>query len=192
MHRAPTAAPPPARSIATRGRHGLALGALVAIALGSARPARADLDGETFTSPEYGVRAEVPRGWRVSEVSGYPRVLLVMSRSTPPARLYVTIDPIVPGCRTELDAVFCSADPTAAVTRLRERLDATGFRITAQTLSRTPELEYEAGDHFVRHALIVIDDHVVSVILATRSTSGRSSLRRVFDRLTQSVRAAPP
>ena len=172
-------------------RSSIVLAPVLAIAVSLtaiAPPASADLEGDTFTSTTAEVRAEVPRGWRVSEVSGYPRVLLVMSRSTPPARLIVTIDPIVPGCRTELDAVFCSSDPAAAVTRLRERLDAAGFRVTAQTQSRTPELEYEANGRFVRHALIVIGDHVVSVVLATQSTPARSSLRRVFDRLTQSVR----
>lgn len=173
----------------------IAVAALIgafAIAATRSSPARADLDGETFTSEAAGVRAEVPRGWRVSESSGYPRVLLVMSRSTPPARLYLTIDPIVPGCRTELDAVFCSSDPGVAVAGLRDRLDAAGFRVTAQTQSRTPELEYEANGRYVRHALIVIDGHVVSVILATQSSAARSSLRRVFDRLTQSVRPLAP
>ena len=166
--------------------------ALVAALAAITPPAAADLEGDTFTSTTAAVRAEVPRGWRVSEVSGYPRVLLIMSRSTPPARMIVTIDPIVPGCRTELDAVFCSPDPGAAVTRLRERLDGAGFRVTSQTQSRTPELEYEANRRYVRHALIVIGDQVVSVILATESTAARSSLRRVFDRLTQSVRPTPP
>jgi hypothetical protein len=40
--------------------------------------------------------------------------------------------------------VFCSSDPEAAMTRLRERLDRLGARVTAQQQSRTPELEYEA------------------------------------------------
>lgn len=165
---------------------------LASLALAASVPARADLEGETYTSDEHGVRAEVPRGWRVTQTSGYPRVLLVMSRSTPPARLLVTIDPIVPGCRSDLDAVFCSADPGAAVAQLRDRLDAAGLTITAQTQSRTPELEYEANGRYVRQALIVVGDQVVSVILATQSSGARSSLRRVFDRLTQSVRPYQP
>ena len=32
--------------------------------------ARAEIDGDVFTSALHGVRAEVPRGWRVSESSG--------------------------------------------------------------------------------------------------------------------------
>lgn len=169
-----------------------ALVVVIAVLGGTAAPVAADLDGEIFTSKAARVRAEIPRGWRISEVSGYPRVLMIMSRSTPPARIIVTIDPIVPGCRTELDAVFCSSDPNAAITRLRERHDAAGFRVTAQTQSRTPELEYEAAGRFVRHALIVVGDRVVSVILATESTGARAALRRVFDRLTQSIRPTAP
>ena len=135
---------------------------------------------------------EVPRGWRVSTRSGYPRVLLTLSRSTPRARIVVTIDPIVPGCRTEPDAVFCSSEPTAAMARLRERLDGLAVRVTAQQQSRTPELEYESDRRFVRHALIVVGDRVVSVILSTDAPEARTSLRRTFDRVTQSVRPFAP
>ena len=35
-------------------------------------------------------------------------------------------------------------------------------------------------------------DRVVSVILATESTCARAALRRVFDRLTQSIRPTAP
>ncbi|MBK9031167.1 MAG: hypothetical protein IPL61_07495 [Myxococcales bacterium] len=150
--------------------------------------ARADLDGELFTSPDDGVRLEVPRGWRVSDKSGYPRVLLTLSRSTPRARIVVAIDRIVPGCRTEPDAVFCSSEPTAAMAGLRARLDGLGVRVTAQQQSRTPELEYDSNRRYVRHALIVVGDRVVSVILATDTPDARTALRRTFDRLTQSVR----
>lgn len=167
------------------------LAAVLLIALATV-DARGDVDGDQYTSAEYGVRAEVPRGWRISEVSGYPGVLLQMSRSTPPARLFLTIDPIVPGCRTERDAVFCSPDPSVAIAQLRERLDAAGFRVTTQQQSRTPELVYEARGRFVRHALVVVGDQVVSVILATETVGARAGLRRTYDRVVQSIRATAP
>ena len=71
---------------------------------------------------------------------------------------------------------------------LRERLDRLGVRVTAQQDSRTPELEYEANGRYVRHALVIVGDRVVSVILATERGEDRSGLRRMFDRLVQSVR----
>lgn len=167
-------------------RAALILATLVALATA----ARADLDGDVFTSADDGVRIEVPRGWRASDKSAYPHVLLTLSRSRPRARVFITIDPIVPGCRTEPDAVFCSSDPPKAMASLRERLDRLGVRVTAQQDSRTPELEYEANGRYVRHALVIVGDRVVSVILATERGDDRSGLRRMFDRLVQSVRPA--
>ncbi|MEZ4404582.1 MAG: hypothetical protein R3B06_31470 [Kofleriaceae bacterium] len=153
--------------------------------------ARAELDGETFTSTAAGVRLDAPRGWRASEASGYPRVLLRLSRSTPPAKITIAIDRIVPGCLTAPDAVFCSSEPNAAAAQLRTRLDGLGVRVTAQQQSRTPELEYEANRRYVRHALIIVGDQVVSVVLSTNSSAARASLRTVFDRLVESVRPLP-
>ena len=164
--------------------HLAALAALAALAT----TARADLDGDAFTSTDDGVRIEVPRGWRARDQSAYPHVLLTLSRSQPRARVLITIDPIVPGCRTEPDAVFCSSDPPKAMAALRERLDRLGVRVTAQQDSRTPELEYEANRRYVRHALVIVGDRVVSVILSTARAEDRSGLRRMFDRLVQSVR----
>lgn len=165
-------------------RAALILATLVALTTAT----RADLDGDVFTSADDGVRIEVPRGWRASDKSAYPHVLLTLSRSRPRARVFITIDPIVPGCRTEPDAVFCSSDPPKAMASLRERLDRLGVRVTAQQDSRTPELEYEANGRYVRHALVIVGDRVVSVILATERGDDRSGLRRMFDRLVQSVR----
>jgi len=164
-----------------------ALATLVALA----RPVGAELDGDVFTSTDDGVRIEVPRGWRASDHSAYPRVLLTLSRSKPRARIVVTIDPIVPGCR-DVDVVFCSSDPAAAMTRLRERLDRLGARVTAQQQSRTPELEYEAPRRYVRHGLVVVGDRVVSVIVSTDTAEDRTALRRTFDRVMQSVRPLAP
>lgn len=169
-----------------RGR--LALPCLVA-ALLAAGTARAEIDGDRFVSKEHGLRLELPRGWRVTESIGYPRVLVELSRSVPRARIYVTADRIVPGCRTEPEAVFCSADPGVAIAQLRERLEALGVRITAQQQSRTPEVEYELGGRYVRQALIVNGGEIVTVLVATDTAAARSALRRTFDRLVQSARA---
>jgi hypothetical protein len=153
-----------------------------------AATAHAEIDDDWFSSKDHGLRAEVPRGWRVSESSGYPRTLFTLSRSKPRARIVVTVDPIVPGCRTAPDAVFCSADPAADIARLRERLDLLDVEVTAQQQTRTPDLEYQGNHRFVRHAIIVVGGNVVSVIMSTDTSEARTSLRRIFDRLTQSVR----
>lgn len=152
---------------------------------------RAEVDGAIFTSEAVGVRAEVPRNWRVSETSGYPDVLLWMSRSRPRVKIVVSADPIAEDCRTDLDAVFCSRDVAQVAAALRAQIAAAGFTITAQEQSRTPELYYQAGGHYLRHALVVVGDHVVSVVLVADSPADRSQQSRVFERLTQSVRPLP-
>lgn len=164
----------------------------VAVALCASRPARAEIDGDRYTSTTHGVRLELPRGWRVSESSGYPRVLLTLSRSVPRARILVTIDRIVPGCRTEPEAVFCTSDPASAIAQLRGRLESLGVRVTAQQQSRTPEVEYELNRRYVRHALVLLDDDVVSVVIATETPAARSALRRTFDQLVQNIRRLSP
>lgn len=161
---------------------------LVAAALAiSAAPVAADLEGETFTSDKLGLRVEIPRGWRVTANSGYPDVLLWLSRSKPRVKIIVSYDRIADACQAGL-AAFCSHDPAVDAAALRTLIAAAGYRITSQEQSRTPELEYEANGRYLRHAVVVVDDLVVSVILAADTADGRSSQRRVFDRITQSVK----
>lgn len=159
------------------------LAAAVVISAGAA-PARADIDGDTLTSTPHGVRLELPRGWRASEVSVYPGVVVWLSRSSPRVTILVTVDPLVGPCDDPLR--FCSA--SGAIDVLRGQLDVAGFTVTAQAQSRTPELEYQAGGRFLRHAVLVVDDQVVSVVLAADSPTLRSAQRRVFERVVQTVR----
>ncbi len=170
---------------------------LVAIVVGAltvaptfAPPAAADIDGENFTSEAHGIRATLPAGWRVTESSGYPRTLVWLRRSRPRVRIALTIDPIASDCRG--GAAFCSREPAAAAAALRAHLVAAGFEITAQEQTRTPELEYRIGRSYLRHAVIIVGDSLVSVILAADSPQDRAAVARTFDRITQSVRPLAP
>jgi hypothetical protein len=158
-------------------------------AIAIAGPAFADIDGNTYISTALGVRAELPRGWRVSESSGYPNVLFWMSRSKPRVKIAVVFDLIAPDCRATIDAIFCSTDAAQAVAALRPQIAGAGFAITAQEQSRTPELEYEAEHRYIRHALVVVGDVVISLILTADSPAERAGQSRTFERLTQSVRS---
>jgi hypothetical protein len=164
-----------------------ALVLVTALAAAPTTAARADIDGDTLISTEHGLRLELPRGWRATEVTPYPGIVVWMSRTTPRVTMIVTVDPVVGPCRDPLR--FCDRDPDAAITVLRAQLGAAGFQITAQTQSRTPELEYQAGGRFLRHAAVVLDDRIVSVILAADSAQARAAQGRVFERVTQTVRA---
>ncbi len=170
----------------------IALAATVAAAIATVDVGRvaAEIDGDTLVATEHGLRLDLPRGWRASEVSAYPGVVVWLARTTPRVTIIVTVDPLVGPCRDPLR--FCAAE--SAIDVVRQQLDDAGFRITAQTQSRTPELEYQAGKRFLRHAVLVVGDQVVSVILAADSPANRAAQGRVFDRLTQTVRplAAPP
>lgn len=148
--------------------------------------ARADIEGDTLISTEHGLRLELPRGWRASEVTAYPGVVVWLARTTPRVTILVTVDPVVGPCSDPLR--FCEPSADAAVTVLRTQLDAAGFQITAQTQSRTPELEYQAGSRYLRHAVVVLNRQVVSIILAADSPSTRAAQGRMFERLTQTVR----
>ncbi len=165
-------------------RSGLA--ALLVVAFSAPIATPADIDGASYVSEAYGLRATLPRGWRITESSGYPRSMVWMSRSKPRVRIALTIDPIAADCRG--GAAFCNRDPAAAAAALRAHLVGAGFEITSQEQTRTPELEYQSGRSYLRHAVIVVGDSVVSVILAADSPGDRASMGRTFDRLTQSVR----
>jgi hypothetical protein len=170
---------------------GVVLAAVLAAVSASARPAAADIDGDSFLSETYGLRATLPRGWRITESSGYPRTLLWLSRSKPRVRISVAVDPIAADCRT--GATFCNRDPGSVAATLETHLRAAGFNIrSASPQSRTPTLDYTIGRSYLRHSVVVVGDHVVSVIIAADSPADLSSMARTFDRIVQSVRPLAP
>jgi len=162
----------------------------LAIAPASIEVARAEVEDEILTSTEHGFRAELPRGWRVTEHSGYPGVVVWMSRTNPPVKILITADPIADDCRAS-SRLFCSLDPVQVAAALRAQLAATGFTVTPIEQSRTPEFEYDDGRRYLRQSVVVIGDRVITILLAAASASERLHQGRTFDRLTQSVRALP-
>lgn len=164
----------------------LAVCALLAL---TARPAIAEIDGDTLIDAARGVRLELPRGWRVTDVTPYPGVLARLSRTTPRVAILVTADAIAP-CNAP--GQFCDPDAGHAIAALVEQLSAAGFVVTAQEQSGTPEVEYEAGRRYLRQAVVVVGDQVVSVVLAADSPAVRAAQGRVFERLVQSVRSSAP
>jgi hypothetical protein len=167
-------------------RAAIALVALVA----SGAAARADIDGDTLVATEHGLRLELPRGWRATEVTAYPGVVVWLARTTPRVTIVVTVDPVVGPCSDPLR--FCSRAPGDAADVLRAQLVTAGFEVTTQSQGRAPELEYQVGTRFLRHAVVVVDDQVVSVILAADSASARAGQGRAFERMLQSIRALAP
>lgn len=175
-------------SLVTRASLATALAVAIVVGDHGPRRAAAEVDGDTLIATARGLRLELPRGWRATEVSAYPGVVVWLARTTPRVTVLVTVDPLVGPCADP--ARFCSAD--GAIDVLRTQLDGAGFQITAQAQSRTPELEYQTGKRFMRHAVLVIGDQVVSVVLAADSPSARAAQGRMFERLTQSVRPLTP
>lgn len=159
------------------------------IALAVARPATAEIDGDTLVDAGRGVRLELPRGWRATDVTPYPGVLAWLSRTTPRVAILVTADRI-DAC--DDPGRFCDRDASRAMATLVEQLSAAGFVVTAQEQSRTPEVEYEAGRRNLRQAVVVVGDQLVSVVLAADSPAVRAAQGRVFERLVQSVRSSTP
>ncbi|HUQ05029.1 MAG TPA: hypothetical protein VM261_21145 [Kofleriaceae bacterium] len=170
---------------------GAALVAMIASALASTRPAAADIEGDSFLSETYGLRATLPRGWRITESTGYPRTLLWLSRSKPRVRISVAVDPIAADCRT--GATFCNRDPSSVSQTLEAHLRAAGFDVRGSSSpSRTPTLDYTIGRAHLRHAIVIVGDWVVSVIIAADSPADLSTMARTFDRIVQSIRPLAP
>lgn len=167
------------------------VGVALAALLGSSELAAADVEGDSYTSDAYALRATLPRGWRITESSGYPRTLLWLSRSKPRVRIAITVDPIAPDCRA--GATFCKRDPVAAALTLSAHLAGAGFDVRSNgSQSRTPTIEYSIGGSHLRHSVIIVNDYVVSVVMAADSPGDLSSMTRTFDRLVQSVRPLAP
>jgi hypothetical protein len=167
------------------------LGVVLCAVLASARPAAADIDGDSFLSETHGLRATLPRGWRITESTGYPRTLLWLSRSKPRVRISLAVDPIAADCRT--GATFCNRDPGSVALTLETHLRAAGFNVRSTSpQSRTPTLDYSIGKAYLRHAIVIVGDQAVSVIIAADSPADLSSMARTFDRIVQSVRPLAP
>ncbi len=168
------------------------------------RPSLADLDNQVFTSKTALVRLVVPRGWRATDEPSYPGVLLWMMRSEPEGRLALTAEPFTRDvycswpitCRTGKGAAFSL--PAKAACALRSRLLTQHMRTIGDAQAGPKEnddaglpsvwFEYDDGGHFMRQAIAVDEDRVVSLVLSTPTSEARAGYVRAFEQALRTLR----
>jgi len=187
--------------IASATAIGVAVGVVVIV---GERPSQADLDNQVFTSKTALVRLVVPRGWRATDQPSYPGVLLWMLRSEPEGRLALTAEPFTREvycswpitCRSGKGAALSL--PAKAACALRSKLLAQHMRTVGDAQAGPKEnddeglpsvwFEYDDGKHFMRQAIAIDEDRVVSLVLSTQTNDARAGYVRAFEQALRTMR----
>ncbi|HEX3766339.1 MAG TPA: hypothetical protein VHW23_46925 [Kofleriaceae bacterium] len=188
------------------------LGLLVALALGAglARESAADYDNGVLTSRADHIRLIVPRGWRASDQSSYPGLLLWMARSQPQGQIELTSEAFTRKlfcswpveCRTSRDSnLNCSGTAQCAsmyACALRAKLTALHMHVgpteagpKENEAAGLPSVwfEYDDGRHFLRQAIVISSDRAFSLLLSAATGDARATHSRAFE---QALRTLQP
>lgn len=170
------------------------------LALLHSRPASAELENSIYTSKTDRLRLVVPRGWRATDQPSYPGLLLWMMRSEPEGRIVLTSEPFTRDvycswpvrCQMSHDAL-----PAKLACALGSKLATQGMHVgPVQAGPKENEdaglpsvwFEYDDGRHFLRQALAIDADHVVSLVLSASSTEARNAHVRSFEQALRTLR----
>jgi hypothetical protein len=175
----------------------IATALLVAIAIGTS-VVDAELENSIFTSKRDRLRLVVPRGWRATDQPSYPGMLLWMLR--PDGKMVLTAEAFTrkvycswpPECRLTSDPL-----PAKLACALRQKL--TAQRIKVGPIQAGPKeneqagmasvwFELDDGKRFLRQAVAVGEDRVVSLTLTTSSAEARSQHVRDFAKALRTLR----
>lgn len=184
---------------------GAALIAAVLTAVVIAIPTgNAELENSIFSSKVNRIRLVVPRGWRPTDQPSYPGLLLWMLRNQPEGKIVLTAEPFT-------RAVYCSwpiecrstGDPLPAklACALRDKLSAqrmhvgppqAGPKENAQNGMPSVWFDLDDGKRFLRQAVALGDDRVVSLTLSTPSSDARATYVRAFEQALRTLRPLTP
>jgi hypothetical protein len=179
----------------------LALGVLVlvGVAIGTS-VVEAELDNQIFTSKPHRLRLVVPRGWRATDQASYPGMLLWMMRSGPDGKMVLTAEPFTrtlycswpPECRATTDPL-----PTKLACALRSQLERQRLNVgpvqagpKENEVAGIPSVWFDVDDgkRFLRQAVALREDRVVSLTLSTSSAEARGSHARAFQEALRTLR----
>lgn len=177
----------------------IAAAALFALAIGTS-VVDAELENQIFTSKKDRLRLVVPRGWRATDQPSYPGMLLWMLRSKPEGKMVLTAEPFTrtvycswpPECRASSDPL-----PTKLACALRQKLSAQ--RVHVGPVQAGPKeneaagmpsvwFELDDGKHFLRQAVALGEDRVVSLTLTASSAEARTAHVRAFEQALRTLR----
>ncbi|HEY5922113.1 MAG TPA: hypothetical protein VIV11_10605 [Kofleriaceae bacterium] len=182
-------------------RLALAIAAALLVALAIGTPTvDAELENQIFTSKPHKLRLVVPRGWRATDQPSYPGMLLWMLRSKPDGKIVLTAEPFTrtvycswpPACRATPDPL-----PTKFACALRQKFEAQRIRVgpvqagpKENEVAGMPSVWFELDDgkRFLRQAVALADDRVVSLTLSAASGEARSAHVRAFEQALRTLR----
>ena len=190
-----------------RGRQTLGaalIAAVLAVVVIAMPTVSAELENSIFTSKVHRIRLVVPRGWRPTDQPSYPGLLLWMLRNQPEGKMVLTAEPFT-------RAVYCawpiecrqSPDPLPAklACALREKLTAQRMRVgpsqagpkeNAQNGMPSVWFELDDGKRYLRQAVALGEDRVVSLTLHASSLESRSTHVRAFEQALRTLRPLTP
>lgn len=182
----------------------LALAAALAVVVGVVEDSAADLDNLVFTSRQDRLRLIVPRGWRASDQSSYPGLLLWMARGQPQGQIELTAEAFtrelycswpVP-CRTSheiLPSKYACA-LRAKLTALRMHVGPTEAGPKETEAAGLPSVwfEYDDGKHFLRQAIAISSDRAFSLVLSAPAGEARATHTRAFEQALRSLQLLSP
>jgi hypothetical protein len=162
--------------------------------------AHADLENSVFTSRANRLRMVVPRGWRATDQPSYPGLLLWMLRSQPPGQIVLTAEAFT---REQYCSwpIACRTSPESLSSKyacaLRARL--VGQRMQVGPVQAGPKdneaaglpsvwFEYDDGKRFLRQAVAVGGDRIVTLVLSTPTNDARASHVRPFEQALRTLR----
>ncbi len=144
--------------------------------------ARAELDGEIYSSSEWRVSLEGPKGWRLSEHASYPSIPLWMTRRSPNARMLFAAEQLDSG----IDSQSYASDTAKKLKKL-------GFRVRVPQLHSATGaywMDFDNGSSFLRQAVLVPagSETGYSLTLSTKDARTRGQQLRAFDLTLRSIR----
>ncbi len=174
--------------------------AIAVVVVVTASLASADLENSVYTSKTDKLRLVVPRGWRATDEPSYPGLLLWMMRSEPEGRIVLTSEPFTRDvycswpvrCQMSHDSL-----PAKAACALGSKL--AGQRVRVGPVQGGPKenedaglpsvwFEYDDGKHFLRQALAIDEDRVVSLVLSAPTAEARNAHVRAFEQALRTLR----
>lgn len=183
----------------------LAIGVLSAIAFAlHSSSVNAELENQIYSSKPDRLRIVVPRGWRATEQPSYPGLLLWMIRNQPDGKIVLTAEPFTRQvycswpieCRSSPDAL-----PAKLACAMRRKLETQRIHVgpiqggpKENAENGIPSVWYELDDgkQFVRQAVALHEDRVVSLALSTSSAEARNAQVRYFEQALRTLRPLTP
>lgn len=185
----------------------VATGVCIAIAIAVVSSSvNAELDNSIFTSRQHRLRVVAPRGWRATDQPTYPGLILWMVRSSAEgnAKIVLTAEPFTrqvycswpPECRASAESLpakfACALRSKLTAQRINTGAIAAGPKENEQAGMPSVWFELDDGKRYVRQAVAVREDRLVSLVLTAGSAAARTANARPFEQALRTLRPLTP